>query len=298
MKIISESGDKNLAEVFVAKFRGDEKFLAEFVDAKDPTMPRNKKWVMILSTQFGCPVKCPMCDSGGNYHGDLSADEILSQVRHILSRYPDEFANSCEKLKIQFARMGEPALNNSVLEALRALPSLVAPKLMIPCVATTAPAASKRWFEELLEIKNELYSEHLFQIQFSINSTDPAQRDHMMPIAKMSFDEISKFGKRFVRRGERKAALNFTTVKGLDYDADVIARHFSPEHFCVKMTPLNPTESADEAGLRSSFEEIAEPFAEKLTGHGFDVILSIGDLKENEIGSNCGQSVRRLHKSI
>jgi len=114
----------------------------------------------------------------------------------------------------------------------------------------------------------------------------------------MSFDEISKFGKRFVKSGERKAALNFATVKGLDYNADVIARHFSPEHFCVKMTPLNPTESADEAGLRSSFEEIAEPFAEKLTGHGFDVILSIGDLKENEIGSNCGQSVRRLHKSI
>ncbi len=302
MEILKISGDPNLAEVFVAKFRGDGEMLAEFVDAKEANSPRTKKWVVIVSTQFGCPVSCAMCDSGGYYYGDLSAEEMISQVEAVVERRGWDTLAKCEKFKVQFARMGEPALNKEVLTALRLLPSRFKPKSLSPCVATVAPAFARDWFEGLLEIKQELYGETKFQLQFSINSTSERERDGLMPIKKMPFAEIAKFGERFVSRGDRKAALNFALIEGMSHSAEVVAKHFSPESFCAKITPLNPTATASSANLRSKFcddriSDEGKKFIEGLNKYGFDVILSVGDLKENEIGSNCGQSVRAFRGS-
>lgn len=302
MEIVHSGGNPDIANVMVAKFRGDPDLLAEFVDAKEADSTREKKWVVIVSTQFGCPVSCYMCDSGGGYRGDLACSEILSQVDFVVSRYPAETLRDCEKFKVQFARMGEPALNPSVLGALAELPSRYKTKNIVPCVATTAPAISHRWFEKLLEVKREFYSGKIFQLQFSINSTCDRERDRLMPIKKMGFRDISYFGERFVEGGDRKASLNFALMENYSLDAEVIAKNFSPEKFCVKLTPLNPTETAGGSNLRSLFDgdEISEKgtvFLQDLEKYGFDVIVSVGDLKENELGSNCGQSVRRLRNA-
>ncbi len=40
--------------------------------------------------------------------------------------------------------------------------------------------------------------------------------------------------------------------------------------------------------------DAAGPLVRELEREGFDVILSIGELRENAIGSNCGQFVTRL----
>ena len=79
MKVISKHGDPQLAEVYVASFRGDDRLLAEFVDVCDPQVSYWDKWVVIISSQFGCPIACPMCDAGGEYLGDLTTEEILAQ---------------------------------------------------------------------------------------------------------------------------------------------------------------------------------------------------------------------------
>lgn len=302
MKIICKTGDPELAEVMVAKFRNDENLLAEFVDAKEVRSPREKKWVVIISTQFGCPVNCQMCDSGGFYKGDLSCDEMLRQVDHVVSLYPSETLRDCEKFKVQFARMGEPALNPAVLDALAELPSRFKTKNLIPCIATTAPEVSREWFEKLLNVKREFYTNKTFQLQMSINSTCERERDRLMPIKKMTFEEISYFGERFVEAGDRKISLNFALMQKLSLNVEVIADNFSPEKFCIKATPLNPTERSKDLQLRSLFDDAkisddGAEFLSELADRGFDVILSVGDLNENKIGSNCGQSVRYLKKN-
>ncbi len=293
MKIISKTGDPNIAEVFVAKFRGDPRLMAEFVDSRDPNLPKKDKWVIIVSTQFGCPVECLMCDSGGSYRGNLTADEISGQIDHIINFYPKGLSNHCNKFKVQFARMGEPALNPAVLEVIRELPNRYDNPNIIPCIATTAPSSASRWFEELLEIKRSIYAGKLFQLQFSINSTDESERDRLMPISKWNLSQIAEYGNRFVEKGDRKVSLNFALTEGIAVDPDAISRHFDPKKFCIKITPLNPTETASASGLKDALPK-SDYIMKGLSEAGFDVILSIGELKENEIGSNCGQAVRKL----
>ena len=298
MEILSQTGDAEIARVFVARFRGDERLLAEFVDARDPEVAPSEKWVVIVSTQFGCPVACPICDAGGDYRGDLTAEEMLAQVDHVVGLHPPKRLMSARKFKVQFARMGEPALNPAVLEALRLLPQRYDAPGLMPCIATTAPASARAWFEDLLDVRRTVYAGRPFQLQLSLNSTDAATRDRLMPVAKMEFAELADYARRFFHAGQRKVALNFALTRDVSIDPDVIAEHFDPAWTCVKLTPLNPTARSADAGLSTALPPEAPSHAEKLCAElsrrGFDVLLSIGDPRENTIGSNCGMAVRRF----
>jgi 23S rRNA (adenine2503-C2)-methyltransferase len=295
MKIVTKAGKPDLAEVYLAEFRGDPRLKAEFVDAcASLGGDRREKWVIIVSTQFGCPAGCLMCDAGGGYRGDLSAGEMLSQVKSVFSAHPDIEPGACGKLKVQFARMGEPALNDAVLEAIGWL-SGECPKC-IPCVATLAPAGREDWFAGLLGLRDRFGE---FQLQLSINTTDPGVRDELMPIDKLPLEWLADYGRDFHRSGSRKPVLNFALSDSIPLDPGEAARLFDPEFFSVKLTPLNPTRTAAENDLLSSAAEteayeLVELRARQFEGLGFRVIRSVGDWEENRIGSNCGQLAARL----
>ena len=67
---------------------------------------------------------------------------------------------------------------------------------------------------------------------------------------------------------------------------------YSHRHFAVKLTPINPTRSALRARLLGRVDPDApEPTADlvaRFRAAGYETILSIGELRENQIGSNCG----------
>jgi 23S rRNA (adenine2503-C2)-methyltransferase len=121
-----------------------------------------------------------------------------------------------------------------------------------------------------------------------------------MPHPKWSFSKLSEYGEAFVKKGDRKIALNFAWTKDMPIDPDVIDKYFSREKFCVKITPLNPTMASEEGKLLSAFDPLCPEEAEKLCddfmSRGYETILSIGDTRENEIGSNCGMSVRKFRQ--
>ncbi len=108
---------------------------------------------------------------------------------------------------------------------------------------------------------------------------------------------MAEFGERYYRRGDRKITLNFALAQGMKIDPLVLLDHFSPEKFLIKITPLNPTYRAL-ANKLSSYINPMEPLDQysivsALRAAGFDVIISIGELEENFIGSNCGQYLQR-----
>lgn len=308
MRIVAEYGNDDLAKVFVAKMReegSDKQHLVEFVESVQPPLPRDQKWVLIVSSMYGCPIKCRMCDAGGDFDGKLTSDELLSQIDYLVRRrFPDGNV-PIPKFKIQFARMGEPSLNLAVLDAMRRLPSeYVAPGLNVS-VSTVAPNSNTahRFFEELIGIKDAHYPDGRFQLQFSIHTTDTAGRDSLIPIRKWSFDEIAAYGERFAKpeNGDKKVTLNFAPVRGYPIDAGVVRGHFDPERFMVKLTPLNPTVRSKEEELASAIDPedrcTSDRLVEAFTKEGFDVVLSIGQLEENRIGSNCGQFIQRAVRS-
>jgi 23S rRNA (adenine2503-C2)-methyltransferase len=292
MKVRAWTGSDEVAKVYIAEADGDRH--VEFVESVEPPLPREKKWVLIVSTLFGCPGGCRFCDAGGSYGGKLSVDEILFQIDYMIDRrYPDRCVPA-EKFKVQLARMGEPALNDAVLDVLEILPSRYDAPGLMPALSTIAPAGREAYFERLLEIGRGVYKGR-FQLQFSLHTTDAEKRDWLLPPKKWDFPTIAKYGERFFVDGGRKITLNFALAEGMPLDAAVLFRHFDPDKFLVKLTPVNPTCEAESSGVKSSIIHGTEPdtVTAPLRDAGYEVLVSIGELEENHIGSNCGQFIKR-----
>ncbi|HUU01409.1 MAG TPA: radical SAM protein [Myxococcota bacterium] len=294
MQVLRVYGDPEVAEVAVSRFRSDERCEVETVDGLTPPLARRQKWIINLSTQFGCPVGCPFCDAALDYFGNPTVEELLAQVRWALDRHP-QYAASCQKLKVHFARMGEPSLNDAVLTAIDRLPELIHSPGLWACVASMAPRGREEWFERLLEIKERRFRGH-FQLQFSVQSTDEAQRERLIPMSHWKLEQLAVFGEKFFCDGDRKVTLNFALARDVSFDAGVIERLFDPRRFAVKLTPVNPTAAGKQNGfstiLRSEQESLLNVSREQLLAGGYDIVISIGDEREDGIGSNCGQAVR------
>jgi len=301
MKILDVYGKEELAKVYIASMRDDDRYLVEFVESVQPPVPRDKKWVLIVSSLFGCPVKCKMCDAGGAFSGKLTTEEILAQIDYLVSMRYSDGRIPVPKFKIQFARMGEPSLNPNVLEALDRLPEIYDAPGLIPSVSTVAPKSSGKFLDKLIEIKNKHYSKGRFQLQFSIHSTDQEQRDELIPMKKWSFLEIAEYGARYHSEGDKKITLNFAMAKGYHVDPKIARKYFDPDLFLIKLTPLNPTVRVTESRLESAIDPYdsssAKKIVERFQKQSYDVILSIGEVEENKIGSNCGQFVTQYRSA-
>ncbi|KPJ68109.1 MAG: radical SAM protein [Coxiella sp. DG_40] len=296
MKVIGKVGNDDIAVVYIAKIRNEE--LIEFVESVQPPIPREEKWVLIISTLLGCCVGCKMCDAGGWYKGKLSSQEILQQIDYpIVRRFPDRNVN-VKKFKVQFSRMGEPAFNLSVIDVLNQLPIVYNAPGLIPSLSTVAPCSCEEFFSALLDIKNKYYANGKFQLQFSIHTTDIKLRDEIIPVKKWSFAEIAEYGRYFYVNGDRKITLNFALAKDSPLEPEVLKEYFDPNLFLVKITPVNPTLSSVKNNLQSYFiEGVSDDnlnIVEKLKALGYEVIVSIGELEENKIGSNCGQYIKKF----
>jgi 23S rRNA (adenine2503-C2)-methyltransferase len=186
--------------------------------------------------------------------------------------------------------MGEPALNTEVLRVLERLPELYPSDILFPSLSTVAPAGSDAFFDRLAGIKNRLYRRR-FRLQFSIHSTDPSARAWLVPAPKWELERIAEYGLTFHKPGERKVTLNFALASGVPVDARALRSLFDPDTFLIKITPVNPTYQASRNGILSLVPPDAEDcnLVGELRDLGYEVILSIGELEENHIGSNCGQ---------
>jgi len=293
MRVFAETGDSDIAIVYMADF-GDDK-IVEFVEALQPPFNRSERWILMVSTLFGCPVRCMICDAGGQYRGKPDVNQIMSQIDFMVDKWFPDRVIPGEKFKIQFARMGEPALNTAVLDVIELLPSRYVAPGLIPSISTIAPHGSEAFFDRLLEIKNHFYPNGKFQFQYSLHTTDQSQRDKLIPVRKWSFSKMAKFGERFIQKGDRKITLNFALAENMVIDEDVLLQYFDPQKYLIKITPVNPTCQAVKNGLVSYLDpnnpEERKELTNRLHESGYDVIVSIGEVEENQIGSNCGQYV-------
>jgi len=295
MKILAKTGNNDIATVYIAEMDSGKR--VEFVESVQPPVPREKKWVFIISSMFGCPVKCVFCDAGGNYQGKLSKDELFEQIDFLVkTRYPDRKI-PVEKFKIQFARVGEPAYNMAVLDVLSEFHKRYDAPGFMPSISTIAPAGTEKFFEKLLLIKKNIYKEK-FQLQFSIHTTDQSYRDYLIPVKKMDFRAIADYGEDFHEQNHRKITLNFALADDNPFVPEILLKYFSPEKFFVKSTPVNPTYNAVRHNIFSRELMLTgrENLISELNKSGYEVILSVGELEENHIGSNCGQYLENFEQ--
>ena len=135
-------------------------------------------------------------------------------------------------------------------------------------------------------------------MQFSVHSTDNDQRDELIPVKKWDLNQIRDYGDIFHREGEKKITLNFSVSETSILDSRKIIKLFNREKFLIKITPVNPTFHSKKNNIYSydcnSFD--SHPFIKSLREADFDVIISVGEPEENNIGSNCGQHILHYMK--
>jgi 23S rRNA (adenine2503-C2)-methyltransferase len=136
-------------------------------------------------------------------------------------------------------------------------------------------------------------------MQFSIHTTDQRLREKLIPIKKWDFSRIADYGAKFYAAGDKKITLNFALAKNSPICVKELKKYFDPSIFIIKITPVNPTINSMNNKIESYFvtgaaNEDTNKLLEQLRDAGYEVILSIGELEENQIGSNCGQYVRKF----
>jgi 23S rRNA (adenine2503-C2)-methyltransferase len=261
-----------------------------------------EKWLLTVSTQKGCTHNCHFCDvSGLPFKGNLSQEEIENQVRFLLEASP--YVTESEKVKIGFARMGEPAHNlENVLGAMRNLPKISREMNRdynwLPCFNTIAPyktAEGKKGFDvldEVIDLKEKEYDGRL-HLQISCNSTDEKQRRKLFGGAKvLTIEEVVKYINTKDLHN-RTATLNFIVMKGIPVNVDYLMElGLNPEKFAVKLIPLNSTIKSQKRGLETianynNYEDL-QKLGEKFKQNGIPVVID-AIAKCEEAGLCCGQ---------
>lgn len=177
-------------------------------------MPLTEKWVITISTQYGCSMNCKFCDVpkvGAGRNATFS--DIVGQIL-IATKYHPEVKHT-KRLNIHYARMGEPTWNPNVLEAAQRMRGFIAPflgdSLVHQVVSTMLPKHNlklRQFLERWVHIKNNTFNGDA-GLQFSINSTDDVQREYLFSGNSLSLEEIASLGDSLQMPKGRKYALNF-----------------------------------------------------------------------------------------
>jgi len=270
-----------------------------------PCMPLSEKWVVTLSTQYGCPMKCTFCDVPNvPFKGNVSVEDLERQLESAIRLFPE--VGYTERLNIHFARMGEPIFNEAVFEFAsgylrdkRWIQERLGLRVEVvhPVLTTSLPRGLKGLEERITRwcnVKNELYNGQA-GLQFSINSTDEGQREEMFRGMSLSLDEFSKIAARMPEPLSRKYCLNFAYSTDFEVDARKLAGLFDPGKFMVKITPIHNNSACRENGIETvggydSFAPYAKLEADLLT-EGFDVLVFVPSMDEEDGLVTCGNAV-------
>lgn len=263
-------------------------------------MPLEEKWVVTISTQYGCSMDCKFCDVPKVGPGiNVTFKDLSNQVIEALKLHPE--VEATKRLNIHYARMGEPTWNTNVIHHALVVRKQIRPyigrSLVHPVVSTMLPKQNKnlmRFLQDWCEIKTYDYMGDA-GLQFSINSTSNEQRNYMFSGNSLSLEEISEIGKNLPEPKGRKYALNFALADEYEVDAERLLSMFSPKKFMVKITPLHKTTSCISNDIKTSkgYEEYT-PYKEKeklLIQAGFDVLVFIPSYDEDLGRITCGNAI-------
>lgn len=290
-------GDYGKENNIKADFLGLHK---EINGVKHHKVDLTNKWVATISTQKGCPMKCRFCDCPEyGFYGNVTLEELIYEIQTILEH---ENIDYTDRFNVHFARMGEPTFNWNVInfasnELKPLVEKFIKAKTVHPVVSTILPKSNKRLEEFLLrwcEIKNNEYNGEA-GLQFSINSTNDAQRNSQFKDMSLSLSEISFLATKLPLPRGRKYTLNFAVTKDTILDAKELSRLFDKEKFIVKITPIHKTNSVLNNGFDVTISydnyDVYRNFERPLLKEGWDVIVFIPSKEEDNDRITCGNAL-------
>ncbi len=242
------------------------------------------KWSLCLSTQVGCPVRCPFCATGRKgLKRNLSPDEITDQflaAAHYLRTQGGQKIGS-----VIFMGMGEPFLNyDSVAEAVRTLadPELIGLGQRHISVSTAGHVPGIRRFAKEFPQCN---------LAVSLHAAEDALRSDLVPLNRTyPLSQLARALKDYIASTKRRVFIEYVLFEGINNSRTQVARLnawlrtvAAPRYFVVNIIPYNRTGSPYKAPAR----ERIKLFAELLEAAGIEVTIRKG--LGSDIEGACGQ---------
>lgn len=196
---------------------------------------RKERWMIGVSTMSGCLVHCKFCATGKlKKVYNLTAEEIVEQVKFVLDQNPDFNPKDSKEFKINYTRMGEPFLNiNNVKKAIEMIDEMV-PNTHHYISTIGIKGSDFSW------IKNNI------TLQFSVHSFDEEYRNWLIPFKnKMTLEEMG----RVQTESNLKTTINMTIVREEDFNIEELKRIFDKDKFFIKISPINPNDISETNGI-------------------------------------------------
>lgn len=302
--ILIVEGEKGKLEMLSIGDYGKEKNIkADFMGLSKEinSVPHGKllslaeKWVITISSQYGCSMGCSFCDVPKVGRGlNATLGDLQKQIISGIQLHPE--IKNTKRLNVHFARMGEPTFNPNVLDCAKWLKEHIDPEYKVHPVVSTMMPKNNEWLKTFIHtwmrIKNRVYHGEA-GLQLSINSTNEDERKKMFSGNAHSLFEIYKIMQGIIPSG-RKITLNFA-LANYEIEPKTLLDYFSPSDYLIKITPMHKTLACEERGISTidgyDYYYPYRDIEEKLKIAGYDVIVFIPSKEEDESRITCGNAI-------
>jgi 23S rRNA (adenine2503-C2)-methyltransferase len=252
-------------------------------------MPSESRQTICISTQAGCAVDCQFCMTAQlGLIRNLTAGEILAQVLLPLEEHKD---NLTPQTNVVLMGQGEPLLNfANVMAAMRILLDQtgigLAPKHVTLSTSGIVPGIEKLAQEKVRP-----------KLAISLNASNDAQRDMLMPInKKYPLKKLLAVCRNFPRGSREYITFEYVLLGGVNdtaEDARRVARLLADlGRVKVNLIPWNPGSLPYKEPSEASIERFHKILLEKgipaftRYSRGRDVMAACGQLALTEVSNN------------
>lgn len=242
-------------------------------------MPERDHYTLCISSQVGCPLACRFCLTGHTgFERNLTAGEILSQVRDVRYRLPDP-----EKLtNIVFMGMGEPLANYEHVVA--AIETLTDSEAGLGLAARRITLSTAGLADRLPQLGRDTR----VNLAISLNAVDNDTRSRLMPVNRTyPLEQLLEACRHYPLPRGRRITFEYILLQGINdrpEDARRLCRLLRPIKAKINLIPFNEHPGCD---FRRPPEETVRRFQRELLERHFTAVVRVS--KGQDISAACGQ---------
>jgi 23S rRNA (adenine2503-C2)-methyltransferase len=277
---VFESSEGNVWKyVFTSEDVVAEAVLYRYKDFYDRT-------VICCSTQSGCPVGCKFCGTGNKFIRNLTADEIVYQIHHILEdKNIVDVNRRGRRFQIMFMSMGEPFLNcQNLKEAICVLHEMYPNAQLL--VSTSAPLAIRRHLWDFITLCKEIDKVGL---QFSVHESNDIDRKRLIPTPTLTPNAIGEIGESWASYVGRKPFFNYCVHEHNSTERNVaeLLKSFAPNVWECTLSVICEKDSTMQNAINDKLDLI-KSFSKKMADAGYSLRV-FNPAGQDDIGGGCGQ---------
>lgn len=250
-------------------------------NASDP--PTVARRTVCISTQVGCPIGCPFCETGqAGYIRNLTIGEIVGQVLHVAREEKRAGHISLPITNVVIMGMGEPLMKFEL--TWRAIEALTDPDRfgLGARRVTVSTSGLIPGIEKLIEKHSQV------NLAVSLHAPDDALRNILVPInRKYPLNDLLAGCREYVDKTHRRITFEYALMDGINdqpEQAGALARRLGGLLCHVNLIPLNPTTGSPYQ--RTPYARVKQ-FERILREAGVPTTLRVE--RGIEIAAGCGQ---------